>query len=46
MADNDDVEHISTDRARAGATPGVARVALVGGLVLVIVAFAAIYLLT
>jgi hypothetical protein len=36
-------EHLTGTEARAGTTPGVARVALVGGLSLVILAFAIIY---
>ncbi len=36
-------EHLTGTEARAGTTPGVARVALFGGLALVIVAFAIIY---
>jgi hypothetical protein len=40
MAENNDPIHVSTDRARAGATPGMARYVLGISLVLVIVAFA------
>ena len=35
-------EHLTGTEARAGTTPGVARVVLVGGLVLVILIFAII----
>lgn len=42
MIDNQP-EHLTGTEARAGTTPGVARVALIGGLVLVILAFAIIY---
>lgn len=35
-------EHLTGTEARAGTTPGVARVALIGGLVLVIAIFAII----
>jgi hypothetical protein len=45
MAENEDPIHLSTDRARAGATPHMTRYVLGIGLVLVIVAFAAILLL-
>lgn len=44
MAENDEHIHVSTDRARAGATPHMTRYVLGFGLVLVIVAFAAILL--
>jgi hypothetical protein len=40
MAENNEPIHVSTDRARAGATPGMTRYVLGIGLVLVIVAFA------
>jgi hypothetical protein len=40
--DKDHPDHLTGTEARAGTTPGVARVALIGGLVLVIVAFAII----
>lgn len=39
----DHPEHLTGTEARAGTTPGVARVALFGGLALVILAFAIIY---
>ncbi|WP_213982326.1 hypothetical protein [Sphingomonas sp. dw_22] len=42
MAENNEPVHISTERARAGATPGVTRYVLGIGLVLVILAFAII----
>ena len=42
MAENDEQIHISTDRARGGATPGMTRYVLGIGLVLVLVAFAII----
>jgi hypothetical protein len=41
--DQDHPEHVTGTEARAGTTPGVARVALFGGLALVILAFAIIY---
>jgi hypothetical protein len=41
----DQPEHLTGTQARAGTTPGVARVALFGGLGLVILAFAIIYLI-
>jgi hypothetical protein len=44
MAENEPV-HIDSDDARAGATPHMTRYILGFGLVLVILAFAAIYLL-
>jgi hypothetical protein len=40
-----DPEHISTDNARAGSTPHMARYALGWGLALVVIAFAIIILL-
>ena len=42
MAENNEPVHISTERARAGATPHVTRYVLGIGLVLVIIAFAII----
>ena len=42
MADNNEPVHISTEDARAGATPHVTRYVLGVGLVLVLVAFAVI----
>jgi hypothetical protein len=42
MAENNEPVHISTERARAGATPHMTRYVLGIGLVLVIVAFAII----
>jgi hypothetical protein len=42
MAQDNEPIHVSTDRARAGTTPGVTRYMLGVGLVLVIVAFAII----
>jgi hypothetical protein len=44
--DKEGHQHVDTDRARAGATPGMTRYILGISLVLVIVLFAAIYLLT
>ena len=44
MAEHDEPASVSTDRARAGATPGVTRYVLGIGLVLVIVIFAIILL--
>jgi len=41
--DRDQPDHLTGTEARAGTTPGVARVALFGGLGLVILAFAIIY---
>jgi hypothetical protein len=41
---NDQPEHLTGTEARAGTTPGVARVALFGGLGLVILIFAIIVL--
>ncbi len=41
--DRDHPEHLTGTEARAGTTPGVARVALFGGLGLVILLFAIIY---
>ena len=42
MADNNEPVHISTEDARAGATPHVTRYVLGVGLVLVLIAFAVI----
>ena len=42
MAENEQPVHVTTDRARAGATPHMTRYVLVFGLALVIVAFAII----
>jgi len=42
MADNNEPVHISTEDARAGATPHVTRYVLGFGLVLVLIAFAVI----
>ena len=42
MAEQDEQIQLNTDRARAGATPGMTRYVLAIGLVLVIVAFAII----
>ncbi|MBN2972370.1 hypothetical protein JW805_10120 [Roseomonas aeriglobus] len=39
-------QHIDTDRARAGATPGMTRYILAISLALVVVIFALIYFLT
>jgi len=44
MAENDESVHLSTEEARAGATPHMTRYVLGFGLVLVIVAFAIILL--
>lgn len=41
--DSNHPDHLTGTEARAGTTPGVARVALFGGLALVIIAFAIIY---
>ena len=41
--DRNHPDHLTGPEARAGTTPGVARVALFGGLGLVILAFAIIY---
>ena len=41
--DNQHPEHLTGTEARAGTTPGAARVALFVGLALVILAFAIIY---
>ena len=43
--DSEGKQHINTDRARAGATPGVTRYVLGISLVLIVVVFALIYLL-
>ena len=42
MADNEEPIHITTDEARAGATPHMTRYVLGFGLLLVIIAFAVI----
>lgn len=42
MAENEQPTHVSTEDARAGATPHVTRYVLGFGLVLVIIAFAVI----
>ncbi|MDV3457255.1 hypothetical protein RZN05_09695 [Sphingomonas sp. HF-S4] len=42
MAENDETIHVSTERARAGATPHMTRYVLGFGLALVIIAFAVI----
>jgi hypothetical protein len=42
MAENEEPIHVSSDRARAGATPHVTRYVLGFGLALVIIAFAVI----
>ncbi len=44
MAEQDEPASVSTDRARAGTTPGVARYVLIVGTLLVIVIFAVILL--
>ncbi|HET9511347.1 MAG TPA: hypothetical protein VFO80_09375 [Sphingomonas sp.] len=44
--DSEGRQHIDTDRARAGATPGMTRYILGISLVLVVVVFALIYFLT
>jgi len=44
MVENDEAIHIDSEQARAGATPHMTRYVLGYGLVLVIVAFAAIFL--
>ncbi len=44
--DSEGHQHIDTDRARAGATPGMTRYILAISLTLVIVLFALIYFLT
>ncbi len=43
MADPNDSTHLNATEARGGATPGVMRYVLAASLVLVIVAFAIIY---
>ncbi|MBO9624619.1 MAG: hypothetical protein J7500_18075 [Sphingomonas sp.] len=45
MAENNEPIHVTTDRARAGATPHMTRYVLGVGLVLVVLAFAFIVLL-
>ena len=40
MADQDEQIHVDTDRARAGATPGMTRYILAISMVLIIVLFA------
>ena len=45
MADPNEQVHLTTTEARGGATPGMTRYILVASLVLVIVAFAAVYLI-
>jgi hypothetical protein len=45
MSDPDETVHISGERARAGATPHMTRYILGASLVLVIVVFAAVWLL-
>jgi hypothetical protein len=42
MAENEQPTHVSTDEARAGATPHMTRYVLGFGLLLVIIAFAVI----
>jgi hypothetical protein len=44
--DNDGHQHVDTDRARAGATPGMTRYILGISLPLVIILFALVYFLT
>lgn len=44
MSDDDAKTHLSTDEARAGATPGMTRYILAASLILIIVIFAAILL--
>jgi hypothetical protein len=44
--DSEGSQHVDTDRARAGATPGMTRYILGASLILVIVLFALIYFLT
>ena len=44
--DSEGHQHIDTDRARAGSTPGMTRYILAISLVLVVVIFALIYLFT
>jgi len=44
MAENNDEIHLDSDRARAGATPGVMRYVLVISLVLIVVIYAIILL--
>jgi len=44
--DSEGHQHINTDRARAGSTPGVTRYVLGASLVLIVVIFALIYFLT
>ena len=45
MADPNEQIHITTTEARGGATPGMTRYILAASLILVIVAFAAVYLI-
>jgi hypothetical protein len=45
MADPNEQIHVNTTEARAGATPGMTRYILGASLVLVIVAFIAVYLI-
>lgn len=44
--DSEGHQHVDTDRARAGATPGMTRYILSASLILIIVLFALIYFLT
>lgn len=44
--DNEGQQHINTDRARAGSTPGMTRYILGISLPLVIILFALVYFLT
>ena len=44
MADPDEQIHLNTTEARGGATPGMTRYILGASLILVIVAFAIVYL--
>ena len=45
MADPNEQIHLTTTEARGGATPGMTRYILAASLVLVIVAFIAVYLI-
>ena len=45
MAEHDDPIHVDTDRARAGATPGMTRYILGASLVLVVIGFVLAYYL-
>ena len=44
MADNNDRIHVDTDRARAGATPGMTRYILGASMILIIIVFAILFM--